>query len=204
MSDTDTTPDGSGGSDMLAPDQVTTVTSTGWLGRLGGSVTGALIGVGLVIGAVVLLGWNESKEVAALRTLALAARLVVEAPPGHIDPALEGRLVHLSGALAAAAPARDPMFGVASADALRLERRVEMFQWQENASSSTEKSLGGGSTTTTTYNYQKVWADRAIDSGPFHARAGHVNPPLPVSHLTSDAAEVRLGPYRVDQRCWTG
>ena len=134
----------------------------------------------------------------SLRTLDLAARLLVEAPPARIDPALDGRLVHLTGTLQAAMPARDPVFGVVSADAVRLQRRVEMFQWQEHSSSSTEKSLGGGSTTTTTYDYQKTWADRAIDSSTFHARAGHANPPLPVQGLISNAAEVRLGPYRVD------
>ena len=210
MSDTDSTPDAAGGTesdwvpdtsgiaDIAAPDQVTTVTSKSWLGRLGDSVIGSLIGIALVIGAVVLLYWNEGREVTTLRTLDLAAHLLAEAAPARIDPALEGRLVHLTGPLQAQAPARDPMFGVVAADAVRLERHVEMFQWQEHSSSSTEKSLGGGSTTTTTYDYQKTWSDRAIDSAPFHARAGHVNPPLPIARLVSDAADARLGPYRVD------
>ncbi len=194
----DWTPDGSGGADIAAPDQVTTVTSTSWLGRLRDSVIGSLIGIALVIAAVMLLYWNEGNEVTTLRTLDMAARLVVEAPPARIDPALEGRLVHLTGALLAAAPARDPVFGVVSADAVRLERHVEMFQWDEHSSSSTEKSLGGGSTTTTTYDYQRKWSDQAIDSGTFHARAGHVNPQLPIAGLISDAADVRLGAYRLD------
>lgn len=207
MSDTDQTPDNSGsgwtpdasgGADIAAPDQVTTVTSTSWLGRVRDSVLGSLVGVALVIAAVVVLFWNEGKEVTTLRTLDMAAQLVVEAPPARIDPALEGRLVHLTGALAAAAPARDPVFGVVAADAVRLERHVEMFQWEEHSSSSTEKSLGGGSTTTTTYDYQRKWSDRAINSGSFHAPAGHANPPLPIARLISDAADVRLGAYRVD------
>lgn len=198
MSDTETTPGTSGSDGFAAPDQVTTVTSNSWLGRLRDSVLGSLIGVGLVIAAVMLLYWNEGNEVITLRTLDLAAHLVVEAPPGRIDPALEGRLVHLTGALEAAAPARDPVFGVVSADSVRLERHVEMFQWDEYSSSSTEKSIGGGSTTQTTYDYQKTWSDRAIDSATFHARAGHVNPQWPISRQITDAADVRLGPYHVD------
>ncbi len=191
MSDTDTP-------DFATPYQVSTVTSRSWLERLRDSLIGTVIGLLLVAGAVALLYWNEGNEVAALRSLDLAARLVVEAPPAGIDPALEGRLVHLTGTLAAPAPARDPLFGATGANAVRLERRVEMFQWEEHVSSTTEKSLGGGSTTRSTTDYQKTWSDRAINSGPFHARAGHENPPLPLSGLTSDAADVRLGRYRLD------
>ncbi len=199
MSDTDTTPDVSAeGPDSACPDQVGIVTSRSWLENLRDSLIGSVIGIMLVVAAVVLLSWNEGTELTALHTLDLAERLVVEAPSARIDPILEGRLVHLTGTLAAASPARDPLFGVIAADAVRLERRVEMFQWEEHVSSSTQKSLGGGSTTQTTYDYQKAWSDRAIDSGPFHARAGHVNPSLPLSDVTSNAADVRLGPYRLD------
>ena len=194
LSDTPAPSDGGGDT---APDQVTTVTSQSWLGRLRDSVVGSLVGIALVIGAVLLLYWNEGNEVTSFRSLAAVERLVVEAPPARIDPALEGRLVHLTGSVEAARPARDPVFGPAATAAVRLERQVEMFQWQEHSTSSTEKSLGGGSTTQTTYDYQKVWSDRAIDSTPFHARAGHANPPWSLSSLTSDA-DARLGPYRLD------
>ncbi len=202
MSDIDTTPPGSadpaGGADSATPDQVSTVTSRSWLERLRDSLIASVIGMLLVGAAVALLSWNEGTEVAALGSLDLAARLVVEAPAARIDPALQARLVHLTGSLAAAAPARDPLFGVIAADAVRLQRRVEMFQWEEHATSTTEKSLGGGSTTQTTYEYRKTWSDRAINSGPFRARAGHANPPLPLAGLTSDALDVRLGPYHLD------
>lgn len=151
-----------------------------------------------MLAAVALLFWNERTEVTALRTIDTAAGLVVEAPAARIDPALDGKLVHVSGGLAAATPARDPVFGVVADGAVRLERRVEMFQWQEHSTGTTEKSLGGGSTTQTTYDYQRVWSGRAIDSGSFQTHAGHVNPPLPLSTLTSDAADVRLGPYPLD------
>jgi hypothetical protein len=199
MSDSDTPPGGFADlPDTAAPDRVSAVTSRSWLGRLRDSLIGSVIGLLLVVAAVALLAWNEGNEVAALRSLDLAARLVVEAPPDRIDPALAGRLVHLSGTLEAAAPARDPLFGVIDPRAVRLERRVEMFQWQETSSSSTQKSFGGGSTTQTTYDYQPVWSERAIDSGPFHARSGHLNPPWNPTNLTSDATDVRLGPYGLD------
>jgi hypothetical protein len=185
-------------SDSDAPDQVTTVTSQSWLGRLRDSLMGSLIGIILVAAAVALLYWNERNEVMTLRSLDLAARLLVEAPAARVDPALDGKLLHVTGTLAATAPARDPMFGVIDARAVRLERRVEMFQWQEHSSRQTQKSIGGSSTTQTTYDYQRAWSDKAIDSSTFHARAGHANPPMPLSHLTSDAADVRLGPYQLD------
>ena len=186
--------------DSGAPDQVTEVSSQSWLGRLRDSLMGSVIGMILVIAAVALLYWNERNEVTSLRMLDLAARLLVEAPSNRADPALDGRLVHVTGTLAIPAPAHDPLFGAVDPQAVRLERQVEMFQWQEHSNSQTQKSVGGSSssTTQTTYDYQRVWSDRAIDSATFHAHSGHANPPMPLSHLISDAADVRLGPYRLD------
>ncbi|MBV9586410.1 MAG: hypothetical protein JO213_16160, partial [Alphaproteobacteria bacterium] len=93
-------------SEEYSNDSVTDVTTTGWLQRLLGSFVGALIGMLLVIGSVVLLWWNEGRAVDAIRALDQGARQVVEANATAVDPANNGKLVHLSGMMTARAPAK--------------------------------------------------------------------------------------------------
>ena len=86
-------------SDEFSPDpgggdSVTEVTTTGWLQRLGQSIVGALFGLVLVIGSIVLLSWNEGRAVEAIRALDQGARQVVEVKADALDTAAEGKLVH--------------------------------------------------------------------------------------------------------------
>ena len=185
-------------SEEYSNDSVTDVTTTGWLQRLLGSFVGALIGMLLVIGSVVLLWWNEGRAVDAIRALDQGARQVVEANATAVDPANNGKLVHLSGMMTARTPAKDAEFGIGGNDLLRLRRNVEMFQWTEQKTTHTQKNLGGSETTETTYNYRKEWSDRPVDSSHFREAGGHRNPVMPVHSATFDSPDVQLGPYRID------
>ena len=185
-------------SEEYSNDSVTDVTTTGWLQRLLGSFVGALIGMLLVIGSVVLLWWNEGRAVDAIRALDQGARQVVEANATAVDPANNGKLVHLSGMMTARTPAKDAEFGIGGNDLLRLRRNVEMFQWTEQKTTHTQKNLGGSETTETTYNYRKEWSDRPVDSSHFRESGGHRNPVMPVHSATFDSPDVQLGPYRID------
>jgi len=182
------------------PDSVTEVTTTSWGQRLLGSLVGALIGIVLVIGSIVLLWWNEGRAVEAIRALDQGARQVVEVNPATMDSGAEGRLVHLSGMAETRAPARDSAFGIGGETLLRLRRTAEMYQWVEHKSSRSQENLGGSETTETTYSYQKEWSEKAVDSGQFHEAGGHRNPPMPVSSTTFDSSDVRVGAYRLDRQ----
>src|SRR5437868_13646566 len=141
--------------DDYSSDSVTEVTTTGWLQRIGQSFVGALIGVLLVIGSIVLLWWNEGRAVDAIRALDQGARQRAEAHATAVDPANNNKLVHLSGAMTTRAPARDTAFGIGGDDLLRLKRTVEMFQWTEQKTTRSQKNFGGSETTETTYSYHK-------------------------------------------------
>jgi hypothetical protein len=65
------------GGDITAPDQSVEVTSQTWLGRLLGSLLGSLIGILFVVTSVLLLTRNEHTEIMKMRSLDLAARLLV-------------------------------------------------------------------------------------------------------------------------------
>jgi hypothetical protein len=143
--------------------QYTVVTRRSWLQRMGDSLTGILIGIALVIGAVALLWWNEGRSAWRIETLAAGRNAVISVQAGAIDPNNKGKLVHISGMAKAATPLTDPEFGV-SVNALRLARDVQMYKWRERRESRTTKNLGGSETTETIYSYDKVWSAELIDS----------------------------------------
>jgi hypothetical protein len=177
---------------------VTEVTTVGWPQRIFQSFVGAVIGIVMVIGSVVLLWWNEGRAVEAIRALDQGGHQIIEISADHIDPAANGRLVHLSGPMMTTAPVRDPVFGVTDPSLLRLKRGVEMYQWVEEKSIHSEKNLGGSETAATTYHYARRWEQTPQDSSRFHEAQGHSNPPMPVRTTIMDTTGARLGAYRVD------
>lgn len=103
----------------------------------------------------------------------------------RIDPANEGRVVAIDGALSVKKPARDTQLGI-SADAVMLLRFAEMLQWQE-------KCAGEACT------YQQVWSPQVIDSRKFRDPEGHTNPQrMPITSGRFSASEIALGAFAVD------
>lgn len=180
-------------------DSITVTTRTSWFARLRNSVIGLLVGLLLVVGMVVLLFWNEGRAVQTSRSLAEGAGLVVSVPAAAVDPANEGRLVHVTGDVTTAHRPADETFGII-AGGLRLERAVEMFQWKETSQSRTEDKLGGGQETVTTYTYSKVWDDAPIDSSQFKQPAGHANPPMEITSQDFQVPEAELGAFSLSPR----
>ena len=184
--------------DSGAPDQVTVEESSSWLGRLGKSLVGIVFGLLLVIVACVLLFWNEGRAVKTARSLSEGAGIVKTVAADKPDPANDGKLVHVVGALTASGPVLDAEFGMKS-EGVRLVRNVEMYQWTEDSESETSKRLGGGETTRTTYKYKRDWADHAVDSSRFHEHNGHTNPHMIWSKRNQAAPNVKLGAFAVPQ-----
>ena len=154
----------------------TETTSTSWFSRIGSSFKNILVGILLVIGAVVLLFWNEGRAVKTEQSLKEGLSVVVTVSPDSIDPKNEGKLVHFSGLAQVPSILADGEFGV-SGSALKMKRVVEVYQWKQDAKSKTVEKLGGGTETTTTYTYSKEWSDKHIDSSNFKEAELHQNPP---------------------------
>ena len=182
---------------MPGSDDVVVSSSQNWFQRIFGGFVATLIGVVLVVGAGILLFWNEGRSAATIAALDEGARTVISAPVGQPDAANEGKLVHVAGATQLGGPAHDADFGFEAAG-LRLERLVEMYQWKEESHSETQKKLGGGEETVTHYTYSKEWSDRRINSDSFHSADGHRNPAAPaVSSKAFFAQQVKLAGYKV-------
>jgi hypothetical protein len=158
------------------PDIVTVTSREGCLSRIGQSIAGVFVGLLLVLASFPLLWWNEGRAVHRARSLEEGAGAVIDVPADPVSPANDGKLVHLSGLAAADQPVTDPDFGI-SAQAIRLERVAETYQWRETSSTTKRKRLGGSEETVTTYKYEKTWSRSHIDSSSFREPAGHENPP---------------------------
>ncbi|MBC2774463.1 TMEM43 family protein [Rhizobium sp. AQ_MP] len=176
---------------------VVTKTSTSWFSRLGGALTGAVFGFILLLVAIVALFWNEGRSVATYESLVEGQSIVVQADAARIDPALEGKLIHIESAVVPAGDVVDPDTGLSASGVIGLARKVEMYQWVEEKSSKTEKKLGGGEETVTTYTYSKEWSEDALDSSKFQESAGHENPEFWLASTETLVETAKLGAFSV-------
>ena len=171
------------------------VSSESWISRIGKAFLGIPIGIIMFLCSFVLLFWNEGRAVHTARGLAEGKAGVVHVEPGTVDTANDGKLIHVTGEATTSETLKDPLFGL-SANAIRLRRQVQMYQWKETKESSTRKKLGGGTETVTTYKYDRNWADNPIESSKFHHPDGHQNPSdWPFASWTGQAQSVTLGAF---------
>ncbi|MGE0701223.1 MAG: TMEM43 family protein, partial [Hyphomicrobiaceae bacterium] len=162
-----------------------------------------LIGVVLVVLMVVGLFWNESRAVQTALSLTEGAGAVVSVGADSVDPANDGKLVHVAGPVTTTSRPSDPTFGI-SAAGIRLVRTVEMYQWKQTSKSETTTKVGGGQETTTTYNYTKEWSDEAHDSGQFKVPDGHANPPMEIVSQRFQVPDAKLGAFTLSEQVLDG
>lgn len=188
-------------------DSVQTVTSQNWFQRITSSFAGIIFGIILFIAGLVLLWWNEGRSVAVQKSLQEGRAAVVSVEADQVLPDHENKLVRLSGDLDFQDAPVDSQIGV-TADAVRLQRNVEMFQWVESSKSETKQKLGGGEETVTTYSYAKQWTSSLENSANFQQPSGHENPSeFPFDSQTFDANGIGVGAFDfsqtlIDQANW--
>jgi Transmembrane protein 43 len=169
-------------------------TSTSWFSRIGNALKGIVVGIILIPLSLGVLFWNEGRAVKTAKSLKEGASIVRSVGAQSVDSANEGKLVHLSSPITVTEYPIDPLFGV-STSGMRLERKVEMYQWVEKTQSKTRKKLGGGQETTTEYSYSQDWQDGSSDSSNFKEPDGHQNPPLEVKSETFSSPSGKIGAF---------
>ena len=161
----------------MSQDSFTEVSSQSWFSRIGGAIKGVLIGLILFVIAFPLLFWNEGRSVKRYKTLEEGGGAVISVTAEAVDPANDGKLVHMTGEAVTDVTLTDPEFGI-SANALKFKRIVEMYQWEESTEKETKKKVGGGTETKTTYSYSKTWSSSVIQSDSFKKPEGRVFLPV--------------------------
>ena len=177
----------------------TETTTRSWFSRLKDALIKILVGLLLLVACIWLLFWNEGRSVKTYRALVEGAGLVVSVENGSIDPANDGKLVHISGPVKPVGVPQDNVLGISAEGAAGLDRTVEMYQWVETSKSETRKQLGGSEETVTTYSYSKEWKRNAVDSSNFR-QSGHDNPQKPVDDASFAVPSATIGAFSVDGR----
>ena len=175
----------------------TETTTTSWFARLKNALVMILVGIVLVCAGVWLLGWNEGRSVATYRALVEGAGLVASVDSASVDPANEGKLVHVSGAVRPDGVPADDELDISAEGAFAVRRAVEMYQWVQQEKSETQKQLGGSEETVTTYSYAKEWKSEAVASDEFR-QPGHDNPEMPLEGALFTVDSATLGAFRID------
>lgn len=167
--------------------------------RIKEALQGIVFGFGLIIGAFVLLFWNEGRSVERYKTLVEGEKAVISIPTDKINPQMEGKLIHVTGKAETKKVLLDPLFGIAS-KVLVIDRDAQMYQWQERTETQTQKQVGGSEKTITKYYYEKVWSSSLNNSSNFKKRQGHQNPSdMPIKSQKFVNNDVTLGAFKISK-----
>lgn len=175
------------------------ITTRSWFSRLIGSLIGVLIGIAMVVGAFILIFWNENHGLRMAQSLQQTEEAIVNIPNTPIDPKNNLRAVYLTGAVSTTATLKDKMFGIVE-NAIKLDRKVEMYQWKESTETTTESQLGGSEQQTKTFSYKQTWSETPIDSSKFNDPVGHQNPTeMPIQSKNQIASKVTVGDFTLSR-----
>jgi hypothetical protein len=173
------------------------VTTKSWGSRIVGALWGVLIGIACIVGSFMLVFWNEGHSLHTAQSLQQTHDLVLAIDAAPINPNNDLHVVYMGGLATTADVLSDKLFNVSEA-AIQLHRQVEMYQWQEEKSTKTEKNYGGSEQEVTTYSYHQIWASDLINSAEFKEQSGHQNPSaMPLKSKTQYAEKVKVGDFNL-------
>lgn len=161
------------------------------------SLTGFIVGIIIFLLSFVVLWKNEGHNVAQLAKANYIDKTAIEISADKIERANDNKLVQLSGNAETDTTLTDGTVTIPKVFA--LERKVEMYQWEENVETTTKDELGGSTTETKTYSYDKVWSDTEINSKNFKKK-GYKNPPFPIKSTVYYAKSGKLGEFNLTDK----
>lgn len=179
----------------------TETTSTSYGQRLAGSAKGMIGGLLVFIIGTCLLWWNEGRTVRTAKAIGDAASHVESvADVSKVDASLNGKLIHASAFADTKDTLTDDLFGVRE-QAIKLDRKVEYYQWVEHSQRKKRDKVGGGEETITTYTYEQEWVKKPVNSSNFkESRYRNANRVLSqVEEHNEMAQHVTFGAYTLPE-----
>lgn len=144
--------------------------------------------------AIMLLVWNESRNERTSVQLDNAAVTMRDPAFKNSGDLYSGQLVWLAEEVKGEELLVDEQFGI-SANALKMRRKVEMYQWVEDPAR--VNSYAHALAYEKEYTYSKTWKEGIVDSRTFK-RGEYLNPlEIPVGDLTIQSETISMGKYRV-------
>ena len=155
---------------------------------------------GLFLFPICLFGlyFSESSALLDHLTQEFAKNNYIEASSDTIEADKEGKLLLIHGNATTADILVDNTFNQKADNSLSLNRKVEMYQWEETKH---KRKIGSGKhkRTETTYSYDKRWCEYTINSNHFYRKSGHENPNA-MYHQSSTffPKNVKVGAFKVN------
>jgi hypothetical protein len=178
----------------MAQDSYTEVRTQSWFSRIRDSFIGVLLGLLLFTASFLVLWYNEGRSVKTAAALREVQETVLPLTDTEVSAQNEGKLIYVTGTAKTPETIIDETLGI-SANAMKLIREVEMYQWVESSKSESKEKIGGGKETVTTYTYETKWSGSTQDSAQFKKTEGHVNPAMTYTNATFTAKNVTLGSF---------
>ncbi|XP_060517410.1 transmembrane protein 43 homolog [Cylas formicarius] len=158
----------------------------------------SVIGICIFGAGVYLLTWNEGRAVHHHHSLEEVFQNAISLNQyDKLRPEFDGRVVHIAGDLVVDEPLTDPEYGI-SIQAVKLKRRVQMYQWVEERSPRNDGDDIVQQKSENDYYYVTEWRDKLVDSSTFYIRHGHRNPrEMPLKTVTYIAPYVQVGALKL-------
>lgn len=173
------------------------VTTTSWGSRIKNAFMGIGVGIVLIVAAVILIFWNEKHSLHMAQSLDQAQKILITVPNSPINPQNNAKVVYFTGLATTKDNLVDSTLGI-DVNAINLDRKVQMYQWEEHVKTETQSQVGGSEKQIKTYSYTKSWSDNLIDSSKFNDQAGHQNPAvMPVNSQSQYADKVTVGDFTI-------
>ena len=176
--------------------------------NVGDAFFGMLIGFVLLVLVPIMIVAAELQAVKFSRLLTRAEQSTIpNVTSSQVSPKFEGHMIHAQGALFLDSPSfvdggTDVPFdlshmygGRMGSRPLRIERKVEVYQWKERTKKSNDRTV---------YEYSTEWVEDDVDSSRFKVPHGHHNPPRmhnpgepPLYTTTFDRDDANLGAFKL-------
>ena len=155
-----------------------------------------IFGIILFIASFILLWWNEGNSVRLTQKENFINKNAVAVSSNNVNRANDRKLIAANGKVYTDETLSDSLVNVKKA--LRLNRKVEMYQWVEHKEVKEHKNADGSVTKTTTYSYEQKWDDSEHNSNNFK-HSGYKNPAFPIKSVAISATNGKMGEFIIKE-----
>lgn len=149
---------------------------------------GLFFGLWFSFSAIKGLIISEQNIVHRTKTLVEGENIVISTDAYQMEEMNEGKLIHLSDDAMVDEILRDSFFYITVVNVIKLQRIVEIYQWQEQQSQMSDDTID--------YTYEQIWSEQLIDSSEFASSEEYHNPSiLPITSQMIQAKRVKLGNF---------
>lgn len=153
------------------------------------------LGTFLILVSIYFIFHIAGVGLGGVKPVRIAGQDVITVPNTPIDFNNNKKLIYTHGTPIGNVELQDPLIGI-SLKAIKLIRKVEMFQWIELQNSKMEKLDNRVDKETVVYTYQPIWSEALIDSNTFKNKVNYPNPvAMPVDGLKRKVGEAKIGDF---------